>query len=107
MPYSLTEWAIGYDDGGDGYRAPEQCAKVLHGICPARAAQVGAFLMEPITTSAVVAYDPETRVATTASGSKYRLEGEPKAEYAEWCKANGYDPSRVLGGPTAGGDCAT
>jgi len=108
MPYSLTQWAIGSADDNP-YAAPEQSARVLHGICPERAAEVGAFLTEPLTTSAVVAFDPATRIATTASGTQYRLDGDPEPAYAAWCKANGHDFTRLLAGrlPTPSPSSAT
>lgn len=90
MPYSLTEWSIGLD-GGDGYRAPEICERVLHGHCPERG-RSGPY----IRTSPVDDYDPVTRIATTRSGSQYRLDGEPAAEYAAWCRENGHDYTRLF-----------
>lgn len=97
MIHDLTRWAIHQDSRGCGpYSAPEQYATLLSGLCPTRAAEVNAFLQEPLTTSPVVSYNPVTKIVTTRSGTQYRLVGEPSDEYVAWCHKDGVDTMRAL-----------
>lgn len=98
--YALLFWSIQTDHGDDPYKAPEQSAIRLHGVCPERAAEVhreGGSGEPTVSTTRVVAFDPATLVATTRSGSRYRLEGPPSDSYATWCREQGIgDPIAVL-----------
>ena len=93
---TLTEWAVVHDAPASAYLAPEQGRVCLSGKCDERARALSLPLGERLTTSAVEAFDPTTKVARTFSGSEYRLDGPPSEAYAKWCEANGYDPVASL-----------
>ena len=97
MIYDLKSWSL-HAEPMSPYAAPEQAVIQLGGLCAQRAVEVGLAPLEPILTSRVTGFDKATRIATTKSGSQYRLVGEPEAGYAEWCRVNGHaDPVALLG----------
>lgn len=100
MVYDLTEWACVRLPCENPYAAPETYQTVyLTGKCPARASEVSRTgnPEHVVTTSRVVKWDPATRIATTNSGTRYRLVGPPEAGFKKWCDANGIDIDKSLG----------
>lgn len=98
MIHNLTEWSL-VCDPNDGYKAPEQLHQRLSGKAPTRRKEQGKpeyRWRDVITTSHVVGFVAETGIATTASGTQYRLVGPPSAPYAAWCANHGHDPLRLL-----------
>jgi hypothetical protein len=84
-PTPIKLWSV--SPGGDGYTPPE-----VRGILVQGRLANGMH----IRTSNVVA--ARGRVITTASGSRYRLDGPPCEAYAQWLADNGkvYDPKRPI-----------
>lgn len=87
-PIPLRDWGVIRDP----YIAPEAGGLQVVGI-PTMGPKEG----KRIATSDVV--DVEGRVITTASGSVYRLEGPPSADYLDFLQNNGlaYDKDAPIG----------
>jgi hypothetical protein len=89
MERLLTEWAVCRDQP-DPYKPPEWSPLYLSGVCDG----------QPITTSHV-AEVLAPRLYRTRSGSVYRLAGDPRPDYAEFCAKNGIaldlaDPIKLI-----------
>jgi hypothetical protein len=95
--HDMTDWAVVPGERDNPYIAPEVAGICLWGLCPTRAAVVGRSgdPTHKVYTTPVAEYDPTTRIATTRSGTRYRLVGDPAPDYAAWCKEKGYDPATI------------
>lgn len=90
---TLRNWCVKLEDS-DGYTAPEMIERYL----------VGEVFGHPkhedgkaISTSPIDVADG--RDVKTLSGTVYRLDGEPRADYAKWMADTGYryDPAAPIG----------
>ena len=77
MERALTDWAVCRDDA-DPYKPPEWNPLYLAGRCDGR----------DITTSHIKEV-LAPRLYRTRSGSIYRLVGDPRPDYVEFCAKNG------------------
>lgn len=92
--YVLRDWSIVMPQ--NPYKAPEMVMPHLCGRCPQRAVELGHAPNDFLTSSGVRSWNPETKVAVTTTGTHYRLDGQPDADYVRWCMENGFDPFKLL-----------
>jgi len=81
--YILKNWSIVCPDDNP-YLAPEHRNRYLRGQVYNREGYEDGYW---IRTTKIIDADNNTRIVTTKSGSKYKIE-EPDPEYVKWCREN-------------------
>lgn len=85
----LENWSLNMNEDNP-YLAPELRAIRLSGECESRAKEITKTgHISHITTSRIINYNEETKIASTKSGTQYKL-GQPNPDYVKWCSDNGY-----------------
>lgn len=92
---ALSLWAV-HPSETDGYTAPERCTAFLSGICPERETSSRDPAKDRLRTSPVEKFNARWRIATTRSGTRYRLVGRPLPAYAKWCRQHNYGGCALL-----------